>query len=72
METLNFNTMKTIYLNMRTVYGVETVDQFTQGEDAPQEPKEFRKYVNGMARNYTEAGMQVYQSQRATKDWKNK
>ncbi len=29
--------MKTIYLNMRTVYGVETVDQFTQGEDAPKE-----------------------------------
>ena len=27
---------------MRTQYGVETVDQFTQGEDAPQEPKEWR------------------------------
>ena len=64
--------MQTIYLNMRTVYGVETVDQFTQGEDAPKEPKEFRKYVNEMARNYREAGMQVYQSQRATKDWRDK
>ena len=63
--------MKTIYLNMRTVYGVETVDQFTQGEDAPQEPKEFRKYVNEMLRNYRESGMQVYKSQRATKEWKN-
>ena len=64
--------MKTIYLNMRTVYGVETVDQFTQGEDAPQEPKEFRKYVNEMVKNYRENNMQVYKSQRATKDWKNK
>lgn len=62
--------MKTIYLNMRTVYGVETVDQFTQGEDAPQEPKEFRKYVNEMVRNYIEGGMHVYKSQRAARDWK--
>ena len=64
--------MKTIYLNMRTVYGVETVDQFTQGEDAPQEPKEFRKYVNEMVKNYRENNMHVYKSQRCTKDWKNK
>ena len=64
--------MKTIYLNLKSQYGVETVDQFTQGEDAPQEPKEFRKYVNEMVRNYREGGMHVYKSQRATKDWKNK
>ena len=37
--------MKTIYLNMRTVYRVETVDQFTQGDDAPKDAKEFRKSV---------------------------
>ena len=64
--------MKTIYLNMRTVYGVETVDQFTQGDDTPKEAKEFRKYVNEMVKNYRENNMQVYKSQRATKDWKNK
>ena len=64
--------MKTIYLNIRTQYGVETVDQFTQGENAPQNHKEFRKYVIEMARNYREAGMHVYQSQRATKDWIDK
>ena len=64
--------MKTIYLNMRTVYGVETVDQFTQGEDAPQNWKEFIKYVNEMVKNYREGSMQVYKSQRAAKDWKNK
>ena len=64
--------MKTIYLNMRTVHGVETVDQFTQGEDAPQNWKEFRKYVNEMLRNYLESGMQVYKSQRCTQEWRNK
>ena len=64
--------MKTIYLNLKSQYGVETVDQFTQGEDAPKEAKEFRKYVNEMLRNYRESGMHVYKSQRCTKDWKNK
>lgn len=36
----------TIYLNLRTSQGVETVDQFTRGEDAPQNPKEFKAYIN--------------------------
>ena len=64
--------MKTIYLNLKSQYGVETVDQFTQGENAPQNWKEFRKYVNEMLINYLESGMQVYKSQRATKEWRNK
>ena len=64
--------MKTIYLNLKSQYGVETVDQFTQGDDAPKEAKEFRKYVNKMVRNYIESGMNVYKSQRCTQDWKNK
>ena len=62
--------MKTIYLNLKSQYGIETVDQFTQGEDAPQNYKEFRKYVNEMVRNYREGGMHVYKSQRATRDFK--
>ena len=64
--------MKTIYLNLKSQYGVETVDQFTQGENAPQNWKEFRKYVNEMVRNYLESGMQVYKSQRCTQEWRNK
>ena len=64
--------MKTIYLNLKSQYGIETVDQFTQGEDAPQNYKEFRKYVNEMVRNYRENGMNVYKSQRSTKDWREK
>ena len=64
--------MKTIYLNLKSQYGVETVDQFTQGDDAPQNWKEFRKYVNEMLRNYRESGMHVYKSQRCTQEWRNK
>ena len=62
----------TIYLNMRTSDGVETVDEFTRGEDSPANPKEFRKYVSDMAREYRMSGMNVYQSSRCTKDWRNK
>lgn len=63
--------MKTIYLNMRTSQGVETVDEFTQGADAPSNPKEFRAYINVMVREYNTAGMNVYKSSRCTKDWLN-
>jgi hypothetical protein len=62
--------MATIYLNIRTAQGVETVDQFTRGEDAPISPADFRKYVNNMVREYHLTGMNVYKSSRCTKDWK--
>jgi hypothetical protein len=62
--------MATIYLNIRTAQGVETVDQFTRGEDAPLSPADFRKYVNNMVREYHLTGMNVYKSSRCTKDWK--
>ena len=64
-------TFMTIYLNLRTSQGVETVDQFTRGEDAPQTPKEFRKYVNSMIKEYHLTGQNVYKSTRCTKEWKN-
>ena len=60
---------RTVYLNMRGPYGVETVDEFTQGEDAPQNPKEFRQYVRDMVREYHAARMPVYQSSRSTREW---
>lgn len=63
--------MKTIYLNVRTSQGVETVDQFTPGQDAP-EGREFRAYVSKMVQEYHMAGMAVYRSSRCTKDWSNK
>lgn len=62
--------MKLIYLNMKGSYGIETVDEFTREDN--QSPKEFRKYVNEMVREYQLAGMDVYKSSRCTNDWKNK
>lgn len=62
--------MKTIYLNLKSSYGVETVDEFSREEN--QSPKEFRKYVSEMVREYQLAGMNVYKSSRCTNDWKNK
>lgn len=62
--------MQTIYLNMRTSQGVETVDEFTKEEN--QSSKEFRLYTNEMRKEYQIAGMNVYKSSRCTNDWKNK
>lgn len=62
--------METIFLNIRTSQGVETVDEFTREEG--QSPKEFRLYVNQMVKEYQIAGMNVYKSSRCTNDWKQK
>lgn len=59
--------MQTIYLNMKSSHGVETVDEFTR--ENGQSPKEFRKYVNQMVKEYHISGMNVYKSSRCTKDW---
>ena len=59
--------MQTIYLNMKTSSGVETVDEFTR--EPEQSPKEFRTYVYKMVQEYHLAGMPVYRSSRCTKDW---
>lgn len=63
--------MQTIYLNLRTSQGVETVDEFTRGQDAPKEPREFKAYINVMVREYHASGQNVYKSSRCTKDWKD-
>jgi len=60
--------MNTIYLNMKTSQGVETVDEFTKEDN--QTSKEFRLYVNQMCKEYSITGMSVYKSQRSTNDWK--
>lgn len=62
--------MQTIYLNMKTPAGIETVDEFTREEN--QSPKEFRKYVNTMIQEYNLCNMYVYKSIRSTREWKNK
>lgn len=58
----------TTYLNMKSVYGTETVDEFTREEN--QSRKEFNRYVNDMVKNYRMAGMNVYISTRPTKQWR--
>jgi hypothetical protein len=62
--------MKTVYLNMKSCNGIETVDEFSpeQGQDR----KTFRAHVREMESNYREAGIPVYQSRRATRDWMNR
>lgn len=67
--TLKTITMTTIYLNLKSSTGVETVDEFTQ--EPNQTWREFRKYVSNMVSEYQLAGMNVYRSSRCTKDWKN-
>lgn len=57
----------TIYLNMKTTEGVETVDEFTQ--EVNQTYRGFIQYVIDMVGEYHTSGMSVYRSQRCTKDW---
>jgi hypothetical protein len=61
--------MKTIYFNMRTNYGIETVDQICSIDF--ENTKDFRKELKSMLYNYHLAGMNVYLSSRSTKEWKN-
>ena len=61
---------QTVYLNMRTSSGIETVDEFTPEEG--QEPRAFCAYVRDMVKEYRIAGMNVYTSSRCARDWSNK
>jgi len=62
--------MKTVYLNMKSSQGTETVDEFTREEN--QSTKEFIQYINQMVSEYHLSGMNVYKSSRCTKDWRDK
>lgn len=57
----------TVYLNMRTSQGVETVDEFTR--ESGQSIKEFKDYISDMIQNYRMNGMNVYKSTRPSKCW---
>lgn len=59
-----------VYLNYKTTQGTETVDEFQM--ETNQSPKEFHKYVSQMISEYRLSGMNVYKSNRCTKDWSNK
>lgn len=62
--------MKTMYLNMRSTYGVETVDELSRADF--ETGKEFRKELQRLAYEYRLAGMPVYISSRCTNEWKQK
>jgi hypothetical protein len=55
------------YFNIKTIYGVETVDQLNR--------KDFQTYseyiieLKRLKNEYRLAGMDIYLSQRATKEW---
>mgnify|MGYP000921532737 CR=1 FL=1 len=57
-----------IYFNLKTNYGVETVDQLEKNDF--QNRKLYRKELNIMLKSYRSAGMYVYLSQRPCKEWK--
>lgn len=61
---------RTIFLNIKTKSGVETVDEFTQEEG--QTYFDFVKYVKSMIKECRIAGINVYSSSRPTNSWKNK
>jgi hypothetical protein len=57
-----------IYLNLKTSKGIETVDQLERNDF--DSFKEYKIELKNMIINYRLAGMNVYKSQRACKDWK--
>lgn len=61
-------TAKPVFLNWKGPQGRETVDEFDP--EPGQTPKDFRRYVRDMVREYHLAGMAVYQSSRACANWK--
>lgn len=56
------------YLNTVTSYGVETVDQLEQKDFNSY--REFKAELKRLINEYRLSGMNVYSSQRCTKDWK--
>lgn len=59
----------TRYINIRSNYGVETVDQLSIDEFDSY--LAFNKELRRLVSEYRLAGMDVYTSQRCTKEWKD-
>lgn len=59
-----------VYFNMKTQYGVETVDELDRKDF--KSFREFREEARRLVKEYHMAGMNVYRSQRSTKEWKEK
>lgn len=59
-----------VYFNMKTKYGVETVDELDRKDFVSF--REFRDESRRLYSEYQLAGMNVYRSQRCTKEWKGR
>jgi hypothetical protein len=57
------------YFNIKTEYGIETIDQLNINDF--NDWREFRKELARLKKEYHLVGMNVYISQRATKEWYN-
>jgi hypothetical protein len=60
----------TKYFNLRSVYGVETVDELSRN-DFPT-LKEYTAELRRLRTEYHLSGMPVYISTRSTKEWRNR
>lgn len=57
------------YLNTRTSYGVETVDELDYKDFA--DYKAFKTELRRLISEYAMCGMNVYSSRRCTKEWRS-
>ena len=60
----------TTYFNIKTNLGTETIDQISENDFTTY--KEFRLERKRLVSEYHLAGMNVYTSNRSTKEWRNK
>lgn len=60
--------MRSTYLNWNSGYGLETVDEIRREDFASL--KEYRAEIRHCVREYHLAGMAVYTSSRACRNWK--
>lgn len=58
------------YFNIKTTYGVETIDQLDAKDFNSY--SEYIKELRRLKNEYKLAGMEVYLSQKATKEWYSK
>lgn len=61
------------YLNTKTSYGIETIDQLNR-DDFNQNYQGYKDFCNELRRlknEYRLCGINVYSSQRSTNEWKN-
>jgi len=60
-----------LYFNIKTEFGVETVDEISQEDFATR--KEYLAELKAMRENYRMVyGGSIYTSQRSTKEWREK